>query len=166
VPLGVLNSPSLIVVPAEDGQASQTVLYPNLAKMVGRLWPASFGAATWLMNSDVFNILLQMTDAAGAPVIVADVAGVMRLLTIPIEVCEYSPVLGSIGDIALCDFGQYLLAQESDPMENSIHVNFTTDETAFKLRYRVDGSPAWKSPVTPKNATLTQSPFIALAARP
>ncbi|MBR0946411.1 MULTISPECIES: phage major capsid protein [Bradyrhizobium] len=166
VPLGVLNSRALIVVPAEGAQASQSVLYANLAKMVGRLWPASFATAVWVMNSDVFNLLLQMTNAAGAPVVVADAAGVMRLLTIPVEVCEYNPTIGNIGDIMLCDFGQYLLSQASDPIERSIHVQYVTDETAFKLRYRVDGSPAWMTPVTPRNATLTQSPFIALGARP
>ncbi|MGR4927286.1 phage major capsid protein [Bradyrhizobium sp. CAR08] len=166
VPLGVLNSPSLIVVPAEGAQPSQTVVYQNLAKMVGRLWPGSFGTATWVMNSDVFNAVLQITNGAGAPVVDAGADGILRLFTFPIEVSEYPPAIGSVGDISLCDFGQYLLAQESDPVESSIHVQFTTDETAFKLRYRVDGSPAWKSPVTPKNATLTQSPFIALAARP
>jgi hypothetical protein len=50
-------------------------------------------------------------------------------------------------------------------MLSSIHVRFVNDESAFKLRYRVDGAPAWTTPITPNNSAVTQSAFVALGAR-
>lgn len=164
-PLGILNSPALITVPKESGQAAGTVLYANLAKMVARLWSGSLPTAAWLMSNDVFSIVLQMTSGTGEPIVNVDLAGVRRLLTIPIEVCEYTPALSSAGDIVLCDLGQYLLAQKQPETDTSIHVQFVTDETAFKFRFRADGAPAWSSPVLPKNSSSIVSPFVALGAR-
>jgi HK97 family phage major capsid protein len=83
----------------------------------------------------------------------------------PIEVCEYTPALSSAGDIMLCDLSQYLLAEREPGVDSSIHVQFSTDETAFRFRFRTDGQPAGRSPVTPKNSSTTQSPFVALGAR-
>ena len=31
-----------------------------------------------------------------------------------------------------------------------------------RFRWRIDGQPGWASPVTPKNSTTTQSPFVTL----
>jgi HK97 family phage major capsid protein len=64
------------------------------------------------------------------------------MLTMPIEVCEYTPALSSAGDIVLCDFSQYLLAEREPGVDSSIHVQFVTDETAFRFRFRADGQPA------------------------
>jgi HK97 family phage major capsid protein len=166
VPLGILNSGALITVDPEAGQATGSVLYQNLAKMVARLWSGSLPNAVWLMSMEVFGQVLQMTTADGAPIVSVDLAGVRRMLTIPIEVCEYTPAVGNAGDIVLCDLSQYLLAERAPGVDSSIHVQFVTDETAFRFRFRTDGQPAWRSPVTPKNSTVTVSPFIALAARP
>jgi len=41
-----------------------------------------------------------------------------------------------------------------------------TDELAFRFTFRVDGKPAYTSPITPYNGSSnTRSPFVALAAR-
>ena len=48
---------------------------------------------------------------------------------------------------------------------SSIHIAFTTDQTAFRFIYRVDGQPKWNSPLTPKNGGETVSPYVTLAAR-
>ena len=163
---GVLVSPSLITVAAEGAQATGSVLFANLTKMSARLWGPSHPNAVWLMSNDVYQLVLGLTTPGGSEVVVNSQDGIKRILGAPIILCEYTPALGSTGDIMLCDFSQYLLSLNKSPIESSIHVQYVTDETAFKLRYRVDGASAWKSPVTPKNSAVTQSPFIALAARP
>ena len=48
---------------------------------------------------------------------------------------------------------------------SSIHVKFTTDETAFRFVMRVDGQPTWNAALTPSNGSNTQSPFITLDTR-
>jgi hypothetical protein len=47
---------------------------------------------------------------------------------------------------------------------SSIHVQFVTDETAFRFVYRMDGQPIWDTPVTPFQGSDTVSPFVALLA--
>jgi HK97 family phage major capsid protein len=165
-PLGVLNSGALITVAKEGGQSASTVAYLNLTNMAARLWGPSHRSAIWLMSNDVFNLILQLTTAEGSEVVETGDDGVRRVLSMPVELCEYTPALGAAGDILLCDFSQYLLAEREPNFDSSIHVQFSTDETAFRFRFRADGQPGWKSPVTPKNSSTTQSPFIALAARP
>lgn len=166
-PLGVLKSGCLITVGPEAGQASGSLQYQNLAKMVGRLWAPTSGSAMWLMNNEVFATLLQMRDGDGAPIVKAD-GDVFRILTLPVEVCEYTSPIGQAGDIVLGDFSQYILAQKGEDADflSSIHAKFANDETALKLRYRVDGAPGWAAPIKPKNSAVTVSPFVALGARP
>jgi HK97 family phage major capsid protein len=163
-PLGVLKSDALITVAAEEGQQAGTVLYANFAKMAARLWGASHGAAVWLMSNETFEIVRLITDGAGQP-IVRGLDGIRRILEIPVELCEYTAPFGQVGDIVLADFSQYLIAEREPDIVSSIHVKFVEQETAFRFRFRADGHPAWQSPVTPKNGTVTQSPFVTLAAR-
>lgn len=164
-PLGVLKSGALITVAAEGGQSAGTVVYENLINMVGRLWGPSHASAVWLMSNEVFQKCLPLVSADGAGAVESD-GDIRRILSIPVELCEYTPALGLAGDILLCDFSQYLLAERQPGVDSSIHVQFANDESAFRFRFRADGHPGWKTPVTPKNSSTTQSPFIALAARP
>jgi hypothetical protein len=46
-----------------------------------------------------------------------------------------------------------------------MHVRFSYDEMAFRITYRVNGQPAWKTALTPKNGNSTVSPFVTLEAR-
>ncbi|TAI67586.1 phage portal protein [Bradyrhizobium sp. Leo170] len=165
--IGVLQSDALITVPKESGQAAGTVLYQNLVRMIERLWGPSHNSAIWLMSNEVLGVVLDLDAASDKKIFTTDADGTRRLLSYPIEVCEYTPALSSVGDILLGDFSQYIVAQKDDNPDflSSIHVKFSTDESAFKLRYRVDGAPGWKTPITPKNSTLTVSPFVALGAR-
>lgn len=158
-PLGVLRSSALITVDKETSQAAGTVTTTNLASMVARLWGPSHQRAVWLMSNDVFAKVSDLD-------VIETGANNERLLhQIPVELCEHTPALGQDGDILLADFSQYLLAEREPNLVSSIHVRFLTDESAFKFRYRVDGQPAWKTPITPDNSTNTQSPFVALGAR-
>ena len=84
----------------------------------------------------------------------------------PVVPVEYAATLGTPGDILLADLGQYYLARRSGvEMATSIHVQFLTDQQAFRWKMRLDGQPFWKKPLTPKNGSNTLAPFIALATR-
>ena len=165
-PLGILNSDALITVDAESGQASATVVPANLNNMAARLWGPSHRTALWLLANDAFAQIADDSFSNGAPVVTTDAQGRRRILGMPVELVEYTPVLGSAGDVVLADLGQYLIAEIAPDFISSIHLRFLYDESVFRLRWRIDGQPAWSSPLTPKNSSITQSPFVALAARP
>ena len=165
-PLGILNNGSLITIAKETGQLADTVLPENLNNMAARLWGPSHRTAIWLMSNDALPKIADASFQNGAPVITTDATGRRRILAMPVELVEYTPSLSTAGDVILADFSQYLLAEIAPDFLSSIHVRFLWNEGVFKLRWRVDGQPAWTSPLTPKNSTITQSPFIALAARP
>lgn len=166
VPLGVMNSGALITVAAEGAQPTGTVVMKNLEKMAARLWGPSHASAVWLMNNDIFQLIMDLGLSAGFQLFETGPNGERMLLQMPVILSEYTATAGSAGDIMLCDFSQYLVSDQESAIEQSIHVQFVTDETVFKVRSRVEGQPAWKSAITPKNSAVTQSPFIALAARP
>ena len=83
----------------------------------------------------------------------------------PVIETEYNPYLGTVGDILLASPSQYALITKGGVQSaSSIHVNFVSDETAFRFVYRVDGQPIWASDVDAFDGTHTFSPFVALAA--
>lgn len=172
-PLGVLNSPALVTVAKEGGQAAATVLSQNVMKMWARLWAPSRRNAVWLINQDVEPQLYSMYVAvgvAGIPVFMpagglsgAPYATLFGRPVIPVEYCS---TVGTVGDIILADFNEYLLARKGGIQSaSSIHFRFDYDETVFRFVLRIDGQPAWAAPLTPKNGTNTLSPFVALATR-
>jgi hypothetical protein len=47
----------------------------------------------------------------------------------------------------------------------SMHVQFLTDQMAYRWTYRLDGQPAWRTTLTPANGSATLAPFVTLATR-
>jgi HK97 family phage major capsid protein len=83
----------------------------------------------------------------------------------PLFPVEYLAKLGDQGDIALCDFAQYVAIEKGTKVAQSMHARFVNDEQVIKFTTRNDGAPLWKSALTPKNGGPTVSPFITLAER-
>ena len=170
-PLGILNSGSLVIQDAEVGQATKTVIYDNLCKMLGRLLPGSFDRAVWAINSDVLPQLLKVSIVGGVgstPVFVVNAAGKPpgTLFGLPILVCEQCSTLGAVGDILLLDLGHYILAQKGQLQTAlSAHIKFVEDEIVLRFRLRFDGQPEYSAALTPYQGTLGQSAFVALSAR-
>ena len=174
---GVLTSNAKIKVAKEVSQAAGTITAENLIMMYSRLWGASRKSAAWLVGEDTDAYLLRTfipsknvagTDNVGGEALyVPATAGedYGRLLGRPVIPCEACNVLGTEGDIVLADLSQYQIGDRGLRFNSSIHVNFGNDETVFRLISRVDGSPLWKAPVTPRNGGPTLSPFISLADR-
>ncbi|WP_024577963.1 MULTISPECIES: phage major capsid protein [unclassified Afipia] len=165
-PLGLLNAPALITVEKDAAQAAGTISFDNLKAMVKRLWPGSFPTACWLMGNDAFAEILSMWETDGS-ILSTNSEGERTLLDFPIVLTEATSSLGEIGDIILADLAEYVVVEceAGTGILSSIHVRFVADETAFRVAARVDGAPAWTSPVTVKNSAETVSPFVTLEAR-
>lgn len=175
-PLGILNAGCLVSVAKETGQDKETVVFENITKMRSRLFASSRANSVWLINQNIEPQLHSMSigvGTGGAPVYMP--AGGLSGLpydtlygrpVLPIEQCK---TVGTVGDIILADFEDgYILADKGGIRSDmSIHVQFLTDQAAFRFILRVDGQPVRASALTPANggATSTQSHFVALAER-
>ncbi len=167
-PLGILNSPCLVTIDAETGQGGSTIVAENVIKM----WARRFGTNyVWLINQNIEPQLYTMALAVGTGgVAVYMPAGGLSglpygtLFGKPVIPCEQCASLGTAGDIILADLSQYVMIEKGGlKSASSIHVNFQTDQTAFRFVYRCDGQPMWDTYLTPyKGSTSTQSPFIVL----
>lgn len=172
-PFGIFGSPALISVSAEAGQAAKTVVYENIVNMYARSYAPTRLGSVWLMNQDIepqLYLMNMVVGTGGMPVYLppagAADAPYGRLYGLPLIPNEYSSTLGSVGDIALVNLNEYFLIDKGAPERaTSMHVAFTTDEQAFRLTWRVDGHPLWRTALTPFQGTNTQSPFVTLAAR-
>jgi HK97 family phage major capsid protein len=173
MPLGVKKAAALIVVPAEVGQASKTILYENVEKMWSRCWARSRAEAIWQINQDCepqLYSMAQVIGTAGVPVYMPanGLSGEPygTLFGRPVIAMEYSDTVGTQGDISLVDYSQYGLVDKGGiQAATSMHVAFLTDEQVFRITYRVDGRPMWNTALTPFKGSNTLSPFVQLAAR-
>ncbi len=173
MPYGILNSKALVSVAKEAGQAAGTINVKNVVNMWSRCWGRSRQNAAWYINQDIEPQLFTMSLAVGTggvPVYMpaSGISGspystLFGRPVIPLEQCE---TLGTMGDIILSDFSQYLLIDKGGiNAASSIHVRFLYDENVFRFIYRVDGQPVWNAPLTPFKGSNTLSPFVALANR-
>lgn len=177
---GILNANCLITINKETGQASQTVVFENIKKMWGRMWPRSRGNSVWLVNVDVEQQLMgmsQVVGTGGVPVYLPPGAGTWgaaagtpltggTLFGRPVVIVEHAATLGTTGDIILADFNQFLMIDKGDlQTATSVHVRFLTDEMTFRWIYRTDGQPWWKTALTPFQGTNTLSPFVVVQSR-
>ncbi len=172
-PLGYLQSNALISVAKETGQLANTIQVENIVNMWSRAWGAGRTGGIWLYNQDIEPQLLTMgiTFGTGGQAVYMPSNGISEapfgtLLGRPMFPIEYAATLGTVGDISFVEFDQYEVIDKGGVMAaRSIHVRFLEQEQIFRFTMRIDGQPAWKSALTPKNGTNTQSPFVALATR-
>ena len=174
-PLGIRNAPALISVAAEAAQAVDTIVYENIVNMYARMWRKA--NAVWFANDNTFPQLATMSLAVGVgggsavymPAGGASGKPFDTLMGKPLVFTEHCRALGDLGDIYFADFSQYLIGQKANGLTpefaTSIHLKFDYDQTAFRFVIRLDGQPWWPSAMTPRYATETLSPFVALAAR-
>ncbi len=171
-PLGILNAPCLVSQAAETGQAATTIVSENIINMWSRRW-AGARDYVWMINQDVEPQLMQMNlgVGTGGELTYMPPGGLSgnpygTLYGRPVITSEHCRTLGTVGDIALCAWSEYLAIEKGGVQTaSSIHVRFIYDESVFRFVYRVDGQPAWNSALTPYQGTNTQGPFVVLATR-
>ena len=183
MPLGILNSPSLVTVAKESGQQANTIVANNIFKMYNRMYGPSRSSAVWVYNQEIepqiFKLSVPGTDNTGNAVTgwgglvymppggisAAPYGSLMGRPAIPTQAC---PALSSAGDICFVDFGQYLAILKAGPnprVDISMHLWFDQDLTAFKFTLRMGGVPWWSTTASPLAGSNTYSPYVALGAR-
>jgi HK97 family phage major capsid protein len=180
-PLGVLNAACLVTVDKETNQTAGTIWGSNVTKMYSRCFARSRSNAAWFYNQDCETQLMSLvlegrfgsasTSAEALPLFMpagsllnsGEYGRLMGRDAIPVE---YASTVGTVGDLVLADFSQYILADKGGiQTAESMHVRFLYGENTFRASYRLDGAPWWKSALTPYQGSNTLSPFVALASR-
>jgi HK97 family phage major capsid protein len=166
-PFGWMNSAAKLEVTRLN---ASEINFEDIVNMWARRW-AGVSDYVWYVNQDTMPQLDQLyltTGTAGIPprFVDYDSQGIMRMKGVPVIEVEYAQTLGTAGDILLVSPSQYQLIEKASGIQSasSIHVQFLTDETAFRFVYRVDGEPTWDSALTPYKGSNTQSPIVALSA--
>ena len=169
---GILNATATVSISKETGQAAATIVTENISKMWARLWGASRANAVWYYNQDIEPVLDSLFIPAGTSgltpqhIITYGQNGDMRIKgrsAVPVEYCSS---LGTVGDLILADFTQYLGVTKGEMRtDSSIHVQFTTDEMALRFIWRWAADPLWRTALVPANGTNNLSPFVTLATR-
>lgn len=183
-PLGLMNSPCRVSVAKETSQVADTINRFNTSKMKARLNVGGLRSSVWLVNQDctpqfeTFDFLSpagtvalskneQAQSISTNPFSMNGPEGAVGLLHgRPIFAVEYAATVGDQGDIMLADLSQYQVIEKGGiQAASSMHVQFLTDQMAFRFTYRVDGQSLWSSAVTPFKGSNTISPVVVLDAR-
>lgn len=170
-PYGCLNSGALITVAKETGQATQTILQPNISKMRAYLKTGELSNAVWIGNPDILPALEAMT-VGQFPIFLPP--GGMRegspdgtLNGRPLILSEHAAAFSSAGDLNLVALKGYRTITKAGGVETatSMHLYFDANATAFRFIFRIDGKPIISKPITPPKSTNQRSYFLSLGAR-
>jgi HK97 family phage major capsid protein len=167
-PMGILNAACTVSQAKESGQTAATINATNLSKMWSRLWAKCRPNAVWLVNQDCESQFPVMTIGDTPVYLPPGGLSGQQYGTIfgrPVVPVEYCATLGTVGDIILADLSQYVRIERSAEQATSVHLRFDYDETAFRVTFRLDGQPTWRSALTPYKGANTLSPFVTLATR-
>jgi len=162
---GIMGHPATQVVTRTNANA---IIAADVLAMWARRWAGGGSQYVWLAEQDVHPQLAVMTigdqPVYQPPGGLAD-SQYARLFGRPVIEVEYAAALGTTGDLMLVDLKQYKAIKKGDGVKvaSSIHVQFLTDETAFRFIARSDGAPFWKSGLTPKSGASARSPYVVLS---
>ena len=170
-PLGCMNSNALITVAKETGQATQTLLQPNISKLRSRLLTGNLRNAIWLGTPDLLPALEGLT-VGNIPIFLPPNTGIRgdydgTLNSRPLMLSEHAAAFSSAGDLSLLALNGYRTITKAGGIETatSMHLYFDANATAFRFIFRVDGKPILSQPVTPPKSSNTRSYFVQLGAR-
>lgn len=164
-PLGVLKDPALISVTSQAGAGKIDAV--DLFNMLARLHPGCYKNSIWVASSEAIGYIWSLEDTAGTHMFrPEETSAGGRLLGLPVVVSEHCSQVGTLGDIILVDFSQYLVGLRKEVvLERSNAPSWTADELDYRVVLRVDGQGTWQSAVTPKNGGDTLSWAVAITTR-
>lgn len=168
-PLGWFTSSAKVTVSKESGQAADTVVAANIAKMYARLRNPSQGI--WYANQDVLPQLFTMTLGQNS-IYVPPATGFANapggfLLGRPVQTLENCQTVGDLGDIQFVNPKGYYAANKAQGAEfaESMHLFFDYNISAFRWIFRVGGQPYLSAAVSPAKGSSTRSDVVVLEAR-
>lgn len=159
-PTGVVGAAGAVAI---NRTTANDVTYEDVLAMLTRHYTG--GSAVWVANLNLLPKIALMSDADGN--IIFGSGDMSRglpatLLGIPIVFTAKMPGVGTKGDLALVDFGQYLIKDGSGPfVAASEHVLFKQNKTVIKCFWNVDGKPWVPAPLALEDGT-TVSPYVVL----
>lgn len=166
-PLGWFTSNALVSVAKETGQAADSIVRQNVAKMFSRM--INPDQAVWIANADTLPQIMELQSQAGNPLWYPNyqTAPGGTLLGRPIYFSEHAKTIGDKGDLQFVNPMGYeaFRKQSGVSFAESIHLYFDYNIRAFRWTFRVGGQPVLSAPVSPQNGSATKSHFIALADR-
>jgi HK97 family phage major capsid protein len=165
-PVGIINANCAVSV---TRATTSEVNYLDIVNMWARMLPASQGRAVWMANPDVFPQLAQMAlnvGTGGSAIWINNgVEGPpARIFGRPLIFNEHMTTMGTVGDIALVDWGMYLIGdRQALSLASSSHAGFENDLTKFRGVERLDAQPWLETAVNPAQGSNTLSPIVLLA---
>ena len=166
---GIINAPGTVTVAKVTNQAAKTILKENIDQMHAQCW--GYDKAVWIANYDCLpqlSAIVQNIGTAGSTTNYLQTLpdGTQTLKGRPIIYSEFASACGSVGDLMLCNWSEYLEGV-LQPMQSaeSMHVRFINHERTFKFWMRNAGQFWWLTPLTPQNGATQLSPMVVLAAR-
>ncbi len=172
LPQGLLQAGALLTIARDAGQATKTITPSNIENMWAALPIPSRRRAIWLAHE---NVEAQIS-AVQSPGLSASQVGMYLpqgvggnefplLKGRPVIVIEQAKPVGSPGDLILFDPTTYAVAAMDPRMEISAEVDWTSDQIALRLVWRIDGRPLYSSAITSYSDSTLRSPYVALAQR-
>ena len=161
-PTGVLIAPASIFV-ARAGAGA--VVFADIMGILEQFQPGAKGV--WIAALSVRQQIYSLVDAAGNYIYIPNMAGSApeMLMGYPVIYTEKLPVLGTQGDLMLCDFSYYVIGDRDRPaIASSVHERFRHNQTTWRIDERVDGQPWLSAPVPLRDGVTTVSPFVGLTA--
>jgi HK97 family phage major capsid protein len=171
-PQGMFNSGAVVVQAKESGQGTNTLVIANVANMIARLPPGTFGDAQWFITPDALPSLFTMT-LGNYPIYLPASAGATSspygtLMGRPVNVSQHVPAFSAQGDISLVVPNWYRTITKAGSgvqVDQSMHLYFDADVTAFRATFRMDGGSKIVAAIAQAKGSKTLSPFIQLQAR-
>lgn len=174
-PLGLMNSACKVATVKDGSQTAGTITSTNLTNMKANMYKGGKRNGIWIYgdDSDIYTqIVTAKVGASDFPAFIpaggfGNNTDLDKILGNSAIESEHMQAIGTEGDILFVDPSQYLVAvkQSDNPkFDSSMHLYFDTDRTAFRLTYRVDGAPWWKSALTTAD-NQSKSPIVSLAVR-
>jgi len=176
MPLGIIGANATVSVAIETGQtlAATAVLTKNVVKMRQALKVARPSSVMWLYNqTDLLYWLSLLTVSVGTggstfgliQQVTDDIN--FRMLGIPLIDTEHCQAAGTVGDLVLADWSEYIIADNRSGPEvaQSMHLQFDTGQNAFRIIKYVAGQPRYSAKFTRQNSTNQCAPYVTLAAR-
>jgi len=176
-PLGIMNSPCLVTIAKESGQAADSLVFENVNHMYARMYAPCRANAVWVINQDLEYALdlMAFPQPSGSTSSYPAYLPAGGLSSSPYGTLKGKPVLpteamqtlGDLGDILFADFNSYLLVAKAGGARTdmSMHFFFDYDVQALRVVFRVTGMPWWNAPITRADGTNTLSCFVTLAER-
>jgi HK97 family phage major capsid protein len=165
-PLGIMHCPAMLSIARSTGFSAP--LADDFANMTARLLPGSFKSAVWLLNQSFLGSLSNEATT-GANAYRAINLSEMKAFGMPMIVTEHCAAAGTIGELILADFSQYVIGDRALYVSASRHATYSSntygflqDQTLWKITLRVDGQPALPAAITPLRGGSTLSSFVTL----